>query len=118
MAFMKVVSPPRVKNELEIVDVISRWENEVLALGARFQETISESLKVAILFSILPKDTQDEVFAKGLVIDDMSYDEVRTLLMRVSHNKQQQVKPTPMDTGMAQKGEDGGGRFIRGPVGD
>ena len=58
-AFLKVVNPPKIKGELEIVGALGRWEAEVLALERRFGERLSPGIRTAIVLSMLPKELQD-----------------------------------------------------------
>ena len=101
-AFLKVVNPPKVKGELEVVSAISKWEAEVLALRKRFAAELDESLRIAILLSMLPTDMQDDLYRKGHVRESMSYDEVREHLLTVSNAKAQFGKPTPLNVGNAR----------------
>ena len=69
-AFVKVMTPAKVKNELEVVGALLRWEAEVLALDKRFGEIISDTMKIAIILSMLPKDLQDTLYEKGIVTEE------------------------------------------------
>lgn len=55
-AFVKVLTPQKVKNELEVSGALLKWEAEVLALEKRFGEKLSDTMRIGIVLSMLPKE--------------------------------------------------------------
>ena len=63
-AFVKVLTPHKVKHELENSGATLKLEAEELALSRRFEEHISDSMKIAIVLSMLPKELQGSLYEK------------------------------------------------------
>ena len=76
--------PPKIKNELELVGALARWEAEVLALEMRFGERLSYGLRMAIVLSMLPKDQQDRLYERG-AFQDMKTKRYSCLLPRMNY---------------------------------
>ena len=56
--FMEVVQCREVKDKREVNTAIINWLRKVTKLESEFKESLSPSLRTALLISMLPKDTQ------------------------------------------------------------
>ena len=65
-AFLEVVNPPTLRNWGEIIPGIHKWETRLGNLSNRYHEEIGNSLKLAIMVGMLPKEYQDMVMRTWL----------------------------------------------------
>ena len=63
----EVASPKAVKEIRDIDDAITTWENKVKRLEAEYNEKSSETLKVAVVTSMMPPVMQDFIYTN---VDD------------------------------------------------
>jgi hypothetical protein len=104
-SFMEVVQCSEVKDKREVNTVINNWLRRVARLQSEFKETLSASLRTALLISMLPKDmqvsalqqvdmkddTEDEVLREGVFKDII--DKVRSVI----NSEISRATPTPME---------------------
>lgn len=79
-------------------------------LSQRYQENISNRVKMAILVNMLDKDLQDTIWERGAFNDDMSYEQVRDYILNLGRNKAQRIilKNDPMEVDQVQWGKPDG----------
>ena len=104
-SFMEVVQCSEVKDKREVNTVINNWLRRVARLQSEFKETLSATLRTALLISMLPKDmqvsalqqvgmkddTEDEVLREGVFKDII--DKVRSVI----NSEISRATPTPME---------------------
>ena len=96
--FLEVVKPAGIRRDKDMVAGILNWETLLGALENRFGEVLSENLRTAILLGMLPKDHQDMVIEKGILMGGgkLKYQESRDYLIKMAKEKLDRGKPTPM----------------------
>ena len=60
-AYLEVVAPSGIKNSGEVISGIHKWEAKEALLRSRFEEVMSDKLKLAIVLGMLPKEYQEMV---------------------------------------------------------
>ena len=104
-ALLEVVVPPKITKLGDVIIFINRWEARAAALRVRYEETLSEKMKLALLIGMLPQDFQDTIIqSHTLRMDEMKYDDLRTYVMGLANQKMNMMKPTPMDIGKMENG--------------
>ncbi len=95
-----VISPGVIKDVRNLAKAVEEWETKTNKLKCEFDEQLSESLRVAVLLSMLPRDFQDMVFQMGSVSGTkLEYHVIRDKVLSVAGHRVQMSQPTPMDTG-------------------
>ena len=59
--YLEVVSPGAIQGTEDMIPGIHKWEGKVACLKTRYNESLSDSLKLAIFVGMLPKEYQDVV---------------------------------------------------------
>ena len=82
----------------DIDDAITTWENKVKRLEAEYNEKLSETLKVAVVTSMMPPVMQDFIYTN---VDDSSKYSVMVAKVRswASNKMAMMSGPAPMDVG-------------------
>ena len=102
----EVCSPTRVKELHEVDDAIRRWEGKVTQLRKEFSEELSSNMRVAIVTAMMPTSIQDYIYTtvdKNILYDDL-VEKVRSV---VGNKVAMMSKPTPMDIGWVDEGDQG-----------
>jgi len=97
-----VVMPGKIKNCSEVDASIILWEEKVGQLARQFNETLTPSLKTAILINAVPNVVQDHVMSQMTKDNESSYEEVKDIIKRFASRKAEASGPTPMDVGNLQ----------------
>lgn len=92
-----VLNPTPVKDIRLLERAIEEWEIRKGKLKIEFQEELSDSVQVAILTSMIPRDLQDMVFQMGHVGEVLKYAAVRDKIMSIASHRAQMATPTPME---------------------
>lgn len=103
--FMDVVAVREIKDKREVNTSINIWLRKVAKLQAEFKETISASLRTALLISMLPKDMQISALQQVDLKDDSEEETVRESVFKDIIDKVKSVinseiiksTPTPME---------------------
>ena len=75
-------------------------------LHSRYNQSLDDNLKLAILVGMLPKEFQDLVFQNGTGEKDMKYIDSRAFVLRIAHQRAQMARPVPVDVGQVWGHED------------
>ena len=67
------MSPPKITDPKKADMAIEMWEDKLIKLNVEYGETLSSKMKVAVLYTLLPKDLQEKVLDKCAV----SWDKVK-----------------------------------------
>ena len=59
-----MVAPGGIRNSGEVISGIHKWEAKEALLRSRFDEVMSDKLKLAIMVGMLPKEYQEMVLQK------------------------------------------------------
>ena len=93
-----VTGPKPVKEIREVEAAITLWETRVTKLHAEFNETMSPTMKIAILTGMMPTAIQDYVYTN--VDDNTQYQAVVDKIRTWAGNKTAMMNgPVPMDIG-------------------
>ena len=78
------------------------------SLRSRYNQTINDSMKLALLLGMLPRDYQDLVMQSAMIRENsMLYEEARDHIIKLTTQKLNMAKPVPMDISGMEKGGDG-----------
>ena len=94
-----ILNPPPVKDVRLLERAVEEWEIKVGKLKVEFNEDFSDTIKIAIITGMIPRDLQDMVFQMGHVGQSLKYKEVRDKVMSIASHRAQMTIPTPMDVG-------------------
>ena len=105
-AFWDVIKTLEMKQNVDIVPGIHKWESKVLSLKSRFGEGLSDDMKLAILVGMLPKEYQDIVLQTTSVADKVKCENIRDNILNMVTQRVEMVQPRPMDIGAMRKEEE------------
>ena len=97
-AHLEVVTPQGLKGS-DLVAGIPKWEMKANQLHSRYNQSLDDNLKLAILVGMLPKEFQDLVFQNGTGEKDLKYIDSRAFVFRIAHQRAQMARPVLMDVG-------------------
>ena len=96
-----VLSPQPVKDVRHLERAVEEWEVKLGKLRNEYEEDFSDTVKVAIITGMVPRDLQDMVFQMGKTGERLLYKEVRDKIMSIASHRAQMAMPVPMDIGWA-----------------
>ena len=94
-----ILNPAPVKDVRLLERAVEEWEIKVGKLKVEFDEEFSDTIKVAIITGMIPRDLQDMVFQLGHAGQSLKYRDVRDKVMSIASHRAQMSIPTPMDVG-------------------
>ena len=95
-----VLEPGRVKDVRVLQAQVEQWEHKRAKSEREFGEKMTDTLSIAILVKMLPRDLQDQAYQMGKVGQQLVYREVRDRIMGIASNRAFDMStPTPMDVG-------------------
>ena len=86
-ALMEVISPGEIKAVADVTRKVEEWEVKMCKVESEYGERISDSIRVAVLISMIPKELQDIALQMGKLGEDIAYQEVKEKIMAVASNK-------------------------------
>ena len=101
----QAVSPTKITHGTRADVAIGAWEHHLAKLSAEYGEVISSKMKVAVLYTMLPKDLQERVLDKCAVNWDganekeaaLIYLKVKEDVKNVAKSRRDMVTPKPME---------------------
>ena len=101
----QAVSPNKITHGSRADAAIDAWEHHLSKLSAEYGEVISSKMKVAVLYTMLPKDLQERVLDKCAVNWDgakeeqsaMIYAKVKEDVKNIAKSRRDMVTPKPME---------------------
>ena len=95
-----VLDPGKIKDVRHLQQHIEAWEAKRTKLMVGYKEQLSDTLSIAILAKMLPRDLQDIVYQTGKIGEALVYREVRDKIMAIAaHRAFDMSVPQPMDIG-------------------
>ncbi len=94
--FCEVITPAVLKFK-DIVTGIHSWERKIALLETKFNERITENIKLAVLIGMLPKEYQDICIQASCVMEKMTYEKMRDHILNVANQRLPQPKPMEVD---------------------
>ena len=109
-AISQALSPGKISSGAKADTAIDTWEHHLAKLGTEYGEEISAKMKVAVLYSMLPKDLQEKVLDKCAVNwDGVSKEEavniyikVRDEVKNIAKSRRDMITPKPMEVDHVQ----------------
>ena len=100
----EVASPRTIKDLKDVEEAIVNWENRVKKLDSEFGEKLSDTMKTAIMTSMMPTVIQDFIYTN--VDDNTKYQAVVERVRSWVGNKVAMLQgPAPMDVGEVLTGQ-------------
>ena len=90
---LKVIKPKEAKHVKEVQSAVEDWENDIAKLEEEYGETLNESIKVAILISMIPDDLQEKVFEIEKGSDEVKYQAAKDVVVSMALRRAEQRKP-------------------------
>lgn len=109
-AISQVLNPPKITNSTKADTAIDAWEEKMVKLNVEYGEELSSKMKVAVMYSILPKDLQEKVLDKCAVSWDgareveaaVVFEKVREEVKNIAKSRRDMVTPKPMEVDRIQ----------------
>ena len=97
---MEVVNPPTLKGANKVISGTHAWEGKVASLRSRYEEVISDKMKLAILIGVLDKEFSEPLMQNGCRpnLGKLEHAASRDFVIGLANHKSQLLKPVPMDT--------------------
>ena len=103
-AISQVMNPQKITSATKADTCIEAWEDKVVKLDVEYGETLSSKMKVAILYSMLPKDLQEKILDRCAVNWDSTDEDEATLIFKkarddiknIAKSRREMVTPKPM----------------------
>ena len=101
----QAVSPAKIAQGTRENVAIDSWEHHLSKLSAEYGEVISSKMKVAVLYTMLPKDLQERVLDKCAINWDganeqeaaLIYTKVKEDVKNIAKSRRDMVTPKPME---------------------
>ena len=109
-AISQVLNPPKITDAKKADFAIEVWEDKMAKLSVEYGESLTNKVKVAVLYGMLPKDLQEKVLDKCAVSwDSAKEDDAATILGKikeevknVAKSRREMVTPKPMEVDWIQ----------------
>ena len=100
-----VLVPGKIHNASKADQAIDSWEDKLGRLDVEYGEELSNKMKVAVLYSMLPKDLQEKALDKCGVNWDSTdehkageiYERVKQEVKNIARSRREMVVPKPME---------------------
>ena len=109
-AMMACMKPRRVKDVREIQGAIEEWEGAVRRLNAEHRIPLDDSMRVALLTSMLPPDFQDCVFQ--WTDQDQGYETLKDNIVALAMNRTSLTRVRPMEVDRIAAATEGGSSAV------
>ena len=104
-AISVVLNPGKITNAMKADHAIDAWEDNMEKLVREYGETITAKMRVAVLYSMLPKDLQERVLDKCAVAWEGAKEEdaklifsrIREEVKNVAKSRRDMASPKPME---------------------
>ena len=77
----QTMNPPKVQDPKKVDMAIDIWEDKVAKLSVEYGETLSNKVKVATLYGMLPKDLQERVLDRCAISWDSAKEEDAAMIL-------------------------------------
>ena len=100
-----VLVPGKISNAAKADQAIDNWEDKLKKLDVEYGEELSNRVKVAVLYSMLPKDLQEKALDKCGVNWDSTdeskageiYERVKQEVKNIARSRREMINPKPME---------------------
>ena len=104
-AISSVLSPGKVNQATKADNEIEQWEDRVAKLHSEYGQDLSAKMKVAVLYSMLPKDLQERVIDECAVNWDETPEEtarvlfvkIKNQIKNIAKSRREMSGPKPME---------------------
>ena len=101
----QAMNPPKINDPKKVDTAIDVWEDKLAKLSAEYGETLSNKVKVATLYGMLPKDLQERVLDRCAISwDSAKEDDAKNILTRlkeevknIAKSRREMQTPKPME---------------------
>ena len=109
-AISQVLTPHKIPNAMKADTYIEAWEDKLVRLDVEYGEKVSSKMKVAVLYSMLPKDLQEKILDSCAVSWDSAdekqaetiYTKARDDVKNIAKSRRDMVTPKPMEVDQVQ----------------
>ena len=111
----QAMNPPKVNDPKKVDTAIDIWEDKLAKLSVEYGETLSNKVKVATLYGMLPKDLQERVLDRCAISwDKANEQDAAAILTRlkeevknIAKSRREMQLPKPMEVDEVMSGESG-----------
>ena len=111
----QVLNPAKISDARKADVAIEMWDDKLVKLSTEYGEKLSDKLKVAVLYGMLPKDLQERALDKCAINWDQTKESDATTILtkikeevkNVAKSRRDMITPKPMEVDqVAAEGED------------
>ena len=104
-AISQVLNPAKIMDAKKADVAIDVWEDKIAKLSIEYGETVTHKVKVAVLYSMLPKDLQEKVLDKCAVSWDRAkeadamtiFSKIKEEVKNIAKSRRDMSTPRPME---------------------
>jgi hypothetical protein len=104
-AISQVLNPPKISQAVKADAVLDEWEDKLTKLSTEYSQALTNKMKVAVMYSMLPKDMQEKVLDTCTVAWDSTnegdagllYQKVKAQVKNVAKARREMMGPKPME---------------------
>ena len=116
-AISAVLTPQKVSSALKADHALDEWEDKLLKLNTEYGQDVTNKVKVAVLYGMMPKDLQEKILDECAVNwDQNSEGQAADLLTKIKSNvrnvakaRREMTGPRPMEVDRVSAWEEWGG---------
>jgi hypothetical protein len=107
-AISSVLNPQKITNAAKADTMLDEWDDRLAKLRTEYSQDLTSKMKVAVLYSMLPKDMQEKVLDACSVAWDGTtesdaidlYAKVKTQIKNIAKARREMQGPKPMEVDM------------------
>ena len=104
-AISQVLNPPKINQAVKADAILDEWEDKLTKLSTEYSQALTSKMKVAVLYSMLPKDMQEKVLDACTVAWDgtsegdagLLYQKVKAQVKNIAKARREMMGPKPME---------------------
>jgi hypothetical protein len=104
-AISAVLNPPKVTNAAKADTVLDEWEDKLVKLSSEYSQALTNKMKVAVLYAMLPKELQEKVLDACTVAWDgtnegdagVLFQKVKGQVKNIAKARREMQGPKPME---------------------
>ena len=110
----QVLNPAKISDARKADVAIEMWDDKLVKLSTEYGEKLSDKLKLAVLYGMLPKDLQERALDKCAINWDQTKEEDATTILtkikeevkNVAKSRRDMITPRPMEVDQVAAGEE------------
>ena len=121
-AISAAINPPKVTQSMKADHIMDEWETKLAKLSTEYGQQLSFKIKVAVLYSMMPKGMQERITDACSVAWDQTseadastlFEKVKSQLRNLAKARREMAGPRPMEVDRVAAEYGGGGWWMDG----